>query len=216
MKEGELEESLISVLGNTGGHDLLQDAGELALDAVLSDGLIKDIPVVSTLVSLYKMAMGAQGYVFTRKVKGFFCELSKIPKVDRDKFANRLNSDKETASKTGEVLVCLLQRLDDLQKAAMLARAFGGYVYGDYDYLTFRRLSLAVDRCLIEDLGLLDRLKKASPLDAYIGDGLVSAGLAQVNAIPRIKFDNWQPSYLLTPLGKLFQRVVIQGKRRND
>lgn len=44
MREGELEGSLLSVLGSKGGKDLLQEAAEFSLDAVLDDGLSKTFP----------------------------------------------------------------------------------------------------------------------------------------------------------------------------
>lgn len=43
MREGDLEGTLLAVLGKSGGADLLQEAAEFSLDALLDDGAVKDI-----------------------------------------------------------------------------------------------------------------------------------------------------------------------------
>jgi hypothetical protein len=71
MKEGDLEESLVEVVGGSGGKDLLLEAAEFSLDSVLDDGIVKDIPVVGAIAKLYGAAVGVQGYIFAKKIRKF-------------------------------------------------------------------------------------------------------------------------------------------------
>jgi len=217
MPEGELEGSLLSVIGSAGGKDLLQEAAEFSLDALLDDGILKDIPFVDTVAKLYGIAARAQGYLFTKKVRRFLTELASIPAAEREQFAGRMERDPEQRERTADALVVLLDKLDDLAKAPLLARAFACYVRDEFDFTTFRRLAAAVDRCLVDDLGALKKIeKKQAPLDGYIGDVLVSAGLATISAIPTIRGPDAKTTYALSELGELFLQVVVRGESRWD
>jgi hypothetical protein len=217
MREGDLEGNLLSVIGNAGGKDLLQEAAEFSLDAVLGDGIVKDIPVVGTVAKLYGAAVGLQGYVFAKKVRRFLTELSAIPQSERDEFARRLDSDPEQRERTADVLVTLLDKMDDTAKAPLLARAFSRYVQGEFDFSTFQRLAAAVDRCLVDDLPALEKIElKLAVLDEYVGDLLVSAGLAGIRAIPTIRGPGAKTTYGLSELGELFLQVVVRGRSRSD
>ena len=210
MREGELEDSLLSVLGNKGGKDLIQEAAELSLDAVLGDGLVKDIPIVGTVAKLYSIAVGAQGYVFAKKIRKFLTELQSIPKNERDEFGKRLDSDEQLRIRTADTLILHLDQLDDLQKATLLARAFAGYIREDYDFSTFQRLAAAVNRCLVADLPLLAKMRNPIPLEGYKGDVLVGAGLATIESIPTIRAPGVEKNYGISHLGELFLDVVIR------
>ncbi len=214
MRDGELEGSLLSIIGSTGGKDLLKEAAEFSLDAVLDMG--KDIPVVDIVAKLYGVAVGVQGYVFAKKIRKFLVELASIPQSERDDFSKKLDEDEKLRERIAEVLISFLDKLDDLQKAPLLARAFSGYIRNEYDFSTFQRLAAAVDRCLVTDLAVLERLQRPEGLDSYIGDMLVSAGLASIDTIPTIKALGVQTTYILSHLGELFLQVVVMGHPRDD
>ncbi len=216
MREGDLEGSLLSVLGKSGGADLLQEAAEFSLDALLEDGIVKDIPVVGTIAKLYSAAMGAQGYVFAKKIRTFLVELKSVPEEEREAFTQKLEKDKEQKERTAETLIVLLDKLDDMKKAPLLARAFAGYMREYFDFSTFQRLAAAIDRCLVSDLPILVRFSGPQPLDGYIGDMLVSTGLVSVAAIPGIRGRGAKTNYEMSELGELFVQVVLKGLPRDD
>lgn len=210
MREGDLEGSLLSVLGKSGGADFLQEAAEFSLDALLENGIIKDIPVVGTIAKLYSAAMGAQGYVFAKKIRTFLVELKSVPEKEREAFTQKLEKDKEQKERTAETLIVLLDKLDDMKKAPLLARAFAGYIREEFDFSTFQRLAAAIDRCLVSDLPILERFSGPQPLDGYVGDMLVSTGLVSVAAIPGIRGRGAKTNYEMSELGELFVRVVLK------
>lgn len=216
MRDGDLEESLIGVLRDAGGKDLVEDAAEFSLDAVLKDGVIRDVPVVGTVAKLYSMCVGVQGYVFARKMRRFMTSLAAIPREERLTFAKRLRADEKLQEDVSETLITLLDKIDDAQKAPLLANAFAGFIREDYDFPTFRRLASAIDRCLVLDLPVLNRLDSSLELDGYVGDVLVGAGLASIAAIPTVRTDQSKSRYVISDLGRLFRRVVLKGLPRED
>jgi len=212
----ELEGSLIDVIGSAGGKDLLEEAAEFALDSLVTSDSLKDIPVIGTVAKLYSIAVDVQGYIFAKKIRRFLIELASVPHEERKKFIGRINSDHKYREKTVDTLTVIIDRLDDLEKAPLLARALAGHIKEEYDFTTFRRLASAIDRCLVSDLWLLEKLDRPKALEGYVGDILMSAGLASLSAIPVIKYPDTKSTYELSQLGQLFRQVVFRGLERDD
>lgn len=213
MHEGDLEGNLITVIGGSEGKDLLLEAAEFSLDALIDDGVVKDIPFVGTVAKLYGIAVRAQGYIFTKKVRQFLTELATIPKAEREQFARRLKRHPEERERTADALLTMLDKLDDMAKAPMLARAFSRYIQDEFDFPTFRRLAVAIDRCLVHDLRELDKLEeKPVELEGYIGDLLVSAGVVRLCGMHSIGGGRSKKTYALSELGELFLQVVVRGQ----
>lgn len=145
-------------------------------------------------------------------MRKFLTELQSVSKEEREKFGEKLEADKELRERTADTLISLLDKLDDLQKAALLARAFAGYIREEYDFATLQRVAAAVDRCLVADLPLLQKMQKPIQLEGYIGDILVSAGLATIEQIPTIRARGVEKSYGISHLGELFLKVVMRAE----
>jgi hypothetical protein len=216
MKEKQLTNSLFETIKGNGGKDLLADAAEFVLDENLADGVLKEIPVVGTLQKIFSCAISLQGYFFAKKLQKFLTELSSVDLEDREKFIEELDNDSNLKEKTSEAIFLILDKLDDLEKCDLLAKAFSGYIREEYDFTTFRRLSSAIEKCLISDLKYLKTLAVPYSLESYIGDVLVGAGLVYVYSEPTIKAVNVKNMYKLSVFGELFLDVVINGVPRTN
>ena len=72
MSEAEpLEKSVVKAIADSGGLELAVDAAEVSLDQLLTDGVLRDVPIVGGLVNLYKAGIGVRNYLFVRKVARF-------------------------------------------------------------------------------------------------------------------------------------------------
>lgn len=216
MREKELGDSLFETIRGGGGRDLLVDAAEFVLDSNLSEGVIKDIPVVGTIQKLFGCAISLQGYFFAKKIKSFLTKLSEINLAEREEFVSKLNEDLNLKEKTYEAIFLIIDKLDDLEKCELLANAFSGYIKEEYDFNTFRRLSNAIEKCLISDLKYLKDLNTPSALENYIGDVLVGVGLVFMYSEASIKGPEIKNIYKLTVFGGLFLDVVINGGSRTN
>ena len=76
----------------------------------------------------------------------------KIPQKKRDDFIKRLNSIPKQQRRVGNTLILILERLDDLDKPAILAKCFIAYLNDIVTFEEFRRLAIAIDRAYISDL----------------------------------------------------------------
>ncbi|MDF4560139.1 hypothetical protein P3494_26935, partial [Vibrio parahaemolyticus] len=73
MDKLSLEESLVSTMGQRLGGTGTELA-EIAIDSVLDDGVLKDIPVVGTAVSLYQTGVAVRERQYVKKLVTFLSE----------------------------------------------------------------------------------------------------------------------------------------------
>ncbi|MDD5431845.1 MAG: hypothetical protein PHO70_02530 [Candidatus Omnitrophica bacterium] len=209
-KQISIENSLLAVIGNSGGKDLIKEASEIAIDHFLQEGILKDIPVVGTVANLFSIGIKTQGYIFTKKLQRFLFALSDISFQERQAFTARLDSDLKFRVRVGENLILLINKLDDMDKSELLARAFSGFVNNRYDYLIFHRLAVAIDRCIIQDLHKLERGNKRLHLEPHEAQILSSAGLVELEVIPQVRGEGVRNIYQITELGDLFCKFILE------
>lgn len=147
----DLGSSLINSIVSPAISDISQDAIEIALDSLLEDGLVREIPVVKLIVAVGKTVAGIRERIFVKKVLRFYAGLSSLTVEEKEKFLRDMESD-EQRKRLGETLVMILDRYDHLEKPDLLAKLFIAHVRGEIDFGEFQRLSLAVDRTFIQDL----------------------------------------------------------------
>jgi hypothetical protein len=147
----DLSESLVNTITNSELSSVGSDIGELAIDSLLKDGLLKDIPVIGTLTRLWKTGVTIKDYLFCRKLLVFLSGISDIPAQIRADMISSLE-DPKTAEKTGEKLLILLERLESSEKAKLLAKAFKVYSEGTIIKEEFWRISFIVDHLPMSDI----------------------------------------------------------------
>ena len=216
-EEPTLESALVTSIAKEDLVELGADLAEVGLDHVLAEGLLRDIPVLGTLVALFRTGSTIRDRIFTAKVIRFLVGLAQIPIDERERFLKE-HAQKADKNRLGETLVLLLDRLDDMQKPEALSRLFAGYILGQYDLETFRRLATALDRIPLSALSPLRSfyevqalgLQSPSLLGEHNGQFVV-AGLID------IEFHRTGPTggpggrYAKNALGELFLKVLGSG-----
>jgi hypothetical protein len=126
-QSGDLPESFSKTLGTSDLTTVGIDVAEVTLDSLLNDGALRDLPVIGTLVNLWKTGVTVKDALFLRKLLIFLDQLKEIPVEKRRDMIKSL-ADKTTQENVGEKLLGLLERLDSSAKARILAGAFSAYV----------------------------------------------------------------------------------------
>jgi hypothetical protein len=122
-----LGSSLVATLRSDEAVSIASDAAELGIDAALAEGLLKDVPIVSTLVSLAKFGLTVRDRLFVRKLLKFLRGLRDIPSEERKRIAEKLEADPDYGRNAGEHLIEILERLDAYRKPEMTSRVFAAY-----------------------------------------------------------------------------------------
>jgi len=103
-----LELSVIATLRSDEVISLASDASELGLDAAPADGLLNDIPVVSTSVSLTKAGLTIRVRLFVDKLFKFLRARKDVPPEERQRMVEDLEADPDYGRRVGEHLIEIL------------------------------------------------------------------------------------------------------------
>ena len=142
------------------------DLSETVLDAMLDDGLLKDVPVIGTMVNLARLTREVRDRILLSKLRAFLSASSSLTEDQRREFVSQMNSDPATASRVHDQLVIYLDRFDTISKADVLGILFTALAQGRIPAEVFHRLSHRLDTCFADDLPRLDEFLDHS-------DGLV-------------------------------------------
>lgn len=153
MKQNnEVEKALEITISSDELINITKDFAEVGLDSLLSDGILKDVPIIGTMFSLAKIGVSINDRIFCKKVLHFLFQIKDIPKKNRFEFVERINNDKKFNTKVSESLILLIDKFNDYSKAEYLGKLFSLTIQEKIDYTTFLKLSNIIDKAFIPDL----------------------------------------------------------------
>lgn len=194
---------------------LVADIAEVGLDTILSDGLLKDIPVLGTAVRLATIVLGVRDALFLRKVATFIKEVETGAEEDqaRKDFKSALSENSSEAKRTGETLLLILDRCNDFEKPTILAKVFLAFLSKKITFQEFRRLAAAIDAAFVEDLrNLVAYGDRMNDLSALLPSGLSTISQTGVTADALGGPVIYHP-IILTELGKLCLSILSQSRQ---
>ncbi|WP_238948835.1 hypothetical protein [Clostridium sp. YIM B02569] len=164
---------------------------EVGIDSFLQEGLIKDIPIVSTIVKLGQFAYNVydrnllrQTFVFIKQFNNNSVEPEKL-----EKYKESLEKDFSKAEKElGRVLI-ILNKIIDSKKSVILAKLYSAYINQNITWEDFCELSDANDRLFVKDISILYDIydSKGECIKEnhnYIYQRLMSIGFVKNELIP--------------------------------
>lgn len=136
---------------------IASDAAELGLDSILDDGLLKDIPFVSTAISLYKIGNSISERHYLRKLSIFIDEIinSTADEEIKTKYKDKLMCDCKRRNKELEYILILIDRYVDNKKPKLLAKLYLAFLDAEISWTTFAEMSEIIDRLFVSDLNSL-------------------------------------------------------------
>ncbi|MBW2642881.1 MAG: hypothetical protein JRC89_05810 [Deltaproteobacteria bacterium] len=209
-----LEISVIDSVAKDSLRNLVETAAELTLDNILENDDLKQIPVFGTLLNMVKLGSNIRDRLFARKLLTFLREISTISFEKRKRFVDKLSSNKQ---KTGEAILLLLERLDDMTKPEIVGKITCLAILGDIDTETSFKLSAMVDRSYISDLWSLPKTETMGGLDLGVAEALASVGLLDRKIETDIlglsgKKNTQITTYSLNKYGKILAEIVNNVK----
>jgi hypothetical protein len=205
------EESLVSAFGKAGGYDAITQLGEVTIDTFMKEGVLRDIPIIGTLVGLGRAGVAIRDLLFVKKLQAFLVELEKVSE-EREKFVHEMDADPVVRDRVGMQLIVLLERFEETDKARLLGKAFAAYLRSAIDLGAFLRMSRAIDRCFVDDLlivGSGNALERARHT-AHLAADYQSCGFIEIMSLPQIPAPEARPYYRWTPFTKQFYEAVLK------
>ncbi|MCX2708341.1 MULTISPECIES: hypothetical protein [unclassified Pseudomonas] len=218
---GTISNFIKSVRNSDQALDLFKDGGEVAIDSVLEkdfgvDGVLKDIPILSIAVSLYKMGNKVSAYFFAKNMLAFLVEVDKVPSEKRIEFLDENCADESGVEHVGEVALMILDKLDHPKLAAMLGRAFALLALGTINKYTFNiyaHVIKAMNPYLQQQLIQCYRVKGMIGVDAPAAQLLANYGLLKFGYKLTSSGDTTTMPFTIdtTSFGEVFYSEILTG-----
>lgn len=149
-----ISNSLEETLKDSDLQGVTVDLAETLTDALISDGVLKDIPVIGTVFGLTKFAINLNDRLLIKKLIYFISELKEVDKEKRNRLISEIDNSEKEQIKVGEKLLYIIDKSDDHLTAKYVAVIFKAFLNEEISYSEFLRCSTIIQKLLIQDLEL--------------------------------------------------------------
>jgi hypothetical protein len=156
-RETKLEGKIIGSFESKELMNLGKDFTELGLDSLLEDGIIKEIPILRTIVAICKIHMNIRDRLFLKKVVGFLAQIADTNETQREEFVNENCKDKKNFEET---VLLILEHADRFEKTALIGKIFKACILKKILYADAITLSEMVNKVFWNDLKTLIELDR--------------------------------------------------------
>ena len=203
---------------------LAADIAEVTLDSFLNEGLIKDLPIVSSAVSVFKIGYSIKELAFRRKLTIFIHELNRgiANDKERQKYINQIEEDSNKSQKLIEHILLMIDRFIQSEKSQLFAKLVLSYLKKDIDWLSFCQYSEVLDRMFPGDITCLDMSiltdkdrddKSKGALQRMQGLGIIAPNIinGSYNINGNVVATRDDGTYNYTIFGKTFYQIMTDS-----
>lgn len=194
---------------------LSKDFGEVAIDNVMDEGILRDIPVLGTVVGLIKFGNTINKYTTAKKIYRFLLQLHKIPVDKRLKKIEEINASEKYRSSVGEMILELLDRIESDGKPEIIGRLMAAVIEETIDYRTYLKCAHIIKKTFYYDLEDLKNVCDGEVVKGEINDEIFNSGLIDhdfTSDYNDIKGGNY--SNCNTRLSELGSIIVMHGMKQ--
>ncbi|MBU1755218.1 hypothetical protein KKH81_02985 [Patescibacteria group bacterium] len=177
-----IQHSFDSTLKDANLEGIAIDISEVGIDLLLDDRVLKDVPIVGTLVGLAKFGANVRDRLFLKKVLTFLLQIKDVTAEERKKMVDDIDGSKKYRVKVGEKLLYVIDACNDYEISELVGTLFKAYLEGKITYDNFLKASAVLQKMGMDDFAWF---KKNGPAKRYfdlddIGD-LISSGLFELH-----------------------------------
>jgi hypothetical protein len=204
--------------------DVISDYLEIGIDSLMNEGILKEIPIVNTIVGVLKIGKNVHDRNLLKQTLTFINEFNNN-KISHDKLKQYKitieNNPKRCEEELGRILL-LLNNFIDKEKSIMLAKIFKAYIEKIINWNEFCEYSEIINRLFIQDINLLNMIYDGRVTDTtnrgdlYRVERLNSLGIigisfksTRITTINGVQQENRQDSYLsMNSNGRKFMNII--------
>lgn len=179
-----IQESFDITLKDTDLGNLAIDLTELGIDSLLNEGIIRDIPVISSLVNLAKFGANIHDKLFIKKILSFLVGLKDISSDDRKKIINEIDNSKKYRIKVGEKLFYIIDSCQDHENSEKISLIFKAFLENKINYKEFLECSNILEKITDENFKWFIKNGQRYRIGIEEASSLVSSGLFEINYDP--------------------------------
>ncbi len=174
---GDIEKVIENSIKTNELDDLTKELGEVALDSILDDGILKDLPIFSTISAVVKIGINIKERIFVKKILRFLFELKEVPLKERNEFVDKINNDSQFESKVGESIIMIIDKTDTLQKSNLLGKLLAASIREEITYNQFLKLSSIINRAYVPTLYKLLEINRGVHVESDVYEELFNLNL---------------------------------------
>lgn len=150
----------------------MMDIGEVLLDTVFEDGILKEIPIIGTIAGIAKASVAIRERQLAKNTYAFIKGLREhtISQEKLEDYRRKHDDPKKAEKELGYVLL-LLDREIHAEKSVILGHMYAAVVDQSISWEQFQELSEALDRMFMADFPVLERMRYGTPLMAGVREG---------------------------------------------
>lgn len=201
--------------------EILGDYIEVGIDSFINDGILKDIPIVNTIVAVFKAGKNVHDRNLLRQILTFIKEFNS-GNISKDKLVAYKsmieNNPKKCEEELGRILI-LLNNYIDTEKSIMLARLYRAYINKIINWNEFCEFSEIINRLFIQDIQILKGIKDKNidimnnHEDEFRIERLYSLGLIGLSFNP-VTYDDLKNGHInsgrnISPLGRKLCEIIL-------
>lgn len=180
MGKDKIQNSFNTTLIDSNLENLGIDISELSIDSVLQDGLLKDIPIVGTIINLSKFGANIHDRLFLKKLLSFLNKLESIPSATRKAFIDNIESSKKYRMKVGEKLLYIIDACEDYEISELVGLLFKAFTEENITYDDFLKGASVLKKLSISDFKWFVQERKSHYFDLNDVRDLISSGLFEL------------------------------------
>ena len=131
--------NLIQVIKDKEFQAVTKDLTEVVIDSNIAEGLLKDVPLLSTIIGTFNTVTNIKDKLFLKKILTFLYELKSISENKIEEQINKIEEDLKYRTKVGEKLLFIIDKCEDTDKASLTGLLFKSFLEKKIDYGVSRR-----------------------------------------------------------------------------
>ncbi|KFF16298.1 hypothetical protein B0A62_05350 [Flavobacterium hydatis] len=147
----ELPNSLIQTITDSDLSKIGIDITEISIDSILKNGVLKDFPIIGSLIGIWKTGVAVNDYLFLRKMMHFLKESSVLSESSRKKIIKKLEEG-DYQLEVGEKLIAIIDKLETGSKARLLGKTFALVGNDIISNDEFWRISFVIEKLPMSDI----------------------------------------------------------------
>jgi hypothetical protein len=148
----KIKEDFNKSLKNSDFSKISTDIVEKLIDNEISNEILKEIPILKTIMTFWNLKKSIPEYLLTKKIIHFLNNIKEISSNKRLDIIEKIDSSNEFKTSVGEKLLYLISRADDIEKAEILGLLFKELLKENISYYSFIRYSKIIELTIDEEL----------------------------------------------------------------
>lgn len=146
----KIQEKIEATIKTEEIQDVSIDVAESIVDIALDDGVLRDIPLIGSIVGLSKGYFTIKDRLLTKKLLFFLLELQSIPMKERISQLEKINNSEKYESNVGDKLLFVIDKAEDSRIASLIGKLFRLNILEKMSYNNFIRCTQIINSSNID------------------------------------------------------------------